>query len=39
VLLGDGTRLFEQPGGTLVRLEPLDDQRSGLTHLWFRIVR
>jgi dihydrofolate reductase len=40
VLLGDGTRLFDHPGGTNVRLE-----RIGLTHvqhatnLWFRVVR
>jgi dihydrofolate reductase len=39
VLLGDGTRLFEQPGGTRVRLEPLADERSGLDRFWFRIVR
>ncbi|EHR50779.1 dihydrofolate reductase [Saccharomonospora marina XMU15] len=40
VLLGDGVRLFDQPGGTRVRLE-----RLGLTHtphstdLWLRVVR
>jgi hypothetical protein len=39
VLLGDGVRLFQRPGGARVRLE-----RIGLTHtpqaanLWFRVV-
>ena len=32
VLLGDGTRLFDHPGGRHVRLEPLSD-------LWFRVLR
>jgi dihydrofolate reductase len=36
VLLGDGTRLFESPGGTNIRLEPRDD---GPTSLWFRVAR
>src|SRR4051794_4185782 len=31
VLLGDGTRLFDHPGGTRIRLEPI---RPGL---WFRV--
>jgi dihydrofolate reductase len=39
VLLGDGTRLFDHPGGTKVRLEPLDERPSRPTDLWFRIVR
>jgi dihydrofolate reductase len=39
VLLGDGTRLFDHPGGTRVRLEPVDPSRSGLTRFWFRILR
>jgi dihydrofolate reductase len=40
LLLGDGVRLFDRPGGTNVELE-----RIGLTHsprvtnLWFRVVR
>jgi dihydrofolate reductase len=40
VLLGDGVRVFDRPGGTNVRLE-----RLGLTHapnatnLWLRVVR
>ena len=40
VMLGDGVRLFDRPGGALVRLE-----RIGLTHaplatnLWLRVVR
>lgn len=39
VLLGDGTRLFSHPGGTNVRLEPLDPDATGPTRLWFRVVR
>ncbi len=39
VLLGDGTRLFDHPGGTNVRLERLDARASGPTSLWFRISR
>lgn len=39
VLLGDGTRLFEHPGGTRVRLEPIDPQRTGPTGHWFRVAR
>jgi dihydrofolate reductase len=37
VLLGDGTRLYEQPGGTRVALERIQPGRirSGL---WFRVV-
>jgi dihydrofolate reductase len=35
VLLGDGTRLFEHPGGTNVRLEPIHPGRTGL---WFRVI-
>jgi dihydrofolate reductase len=38
VLLGDGIRLFEHPGGTNVRLEPLPRQ-AGATSLWFRVGR
>ncbi|HEV7526363.1 MAG TPA: dihydrofolate reductase family protein [Acidimicrobiia bacterium] len=40
VLLGDGVRLFEHPGGTNVKLE-----RISLTHvphatnIWFRVIR
>lgn len=36
VLLGDGTRLFEQAGGTDIRLEPLP-KRVGQTGLWCRV--
>jgi dihydrofolate reductase len=39
LLLGDGTRLFDYPGGKKVRLEPLDQERSGSTRFWFRIAR
>lgn len=38
VLLGDGTRLFEHPGGTNVRLEPVDPDARGSTRLWFRVA-
>ncbi len=34
VLLGDGVRLFDHPGGTRVRLEP-----TGAADFWFRVVR
>lgn len=34
VLLGDGVRLFDSPGGTRVRLEPLKDE----TAHWYRVV-
>ncbi len=36
VLLGDGVRMFDHPGGTRVRLEPLPD--AGTAH-WYRVVR
>jgi dihydrofolate reductase len=40
VLLGDGVRLFDQPGGTNVRLERLSlTEAPGATNLWFRVVR
>ena len=35
VLLGDGTRLYEQPGGERVRLEAV----PGRPGYWFRVVR
>jgi dihydrofolate reductase len=35
VLLGDGVRMFEHPGGTHVRLEQLPDS----TAHWYRVVR
>jgi dihydrofolate reductase len=37
VLLGDGTRLFEHPGGTNIPLEPLDPDDTGPLRLWFRV--
>jgi dihydrofolate reductase len=38
VLLGDGVRLFEHPGGTNVRLERLSVSHApGATNLWFRV--
>ncbi len=39
VLLGDGVRLFDHPGGHNVRLEPLDPDDTGPTRLWFRVLR
>jgi dihydrofolate reductase len=36
VLLGDGVRLFEHPGGTRVRLEPIPERRGALSQ-WFRV--
>jgi dihydrofolate reductase len=39
VLLGDGTRLFDHPGGTNVRLEPVSVTRlPHATNLWFRLA-
>ena len=37
VLLGDGTRLFDHPGGTQVRLERLN--ADSVSSLWYRVVR
>jgi dihydrofolate reductase len=40
VLLGDGVRLFDHPGGTNVALERLDVTRASLaTSIWLRVVR
>jgi dihydrofolate reductase len=40
VLLGDGTRLFERPGGANVRLERLRvAEGPRLTAIWLRVVR
>jgi dihydrofolate reductase len=40
VMLGDGVRLFEHPGGANVALERLSlSQVPHATNLWFRIVR
>ena len=39
VLLGDGTRLFEHPGGETVRLEQLSVSHiQQVTNLWYRVV-
>jgi hypothetical protein len=39
VLLGDGVRLFDHPGGTNVRLERLSlTHAPNATNLWFRVV-
>lgn len=40
VLHGDGVRLFDQPGGTNVRLGRLSlTEAPGATDLWLRVVR
>ncbi|HEV7678109.1 MAG TPA: dihydrofolate reductase family protein [Candidatus Dormibacteraeota bacterium] len=40
VLLGEGVRLFERPGGTNVTLQRLSvTQAPKATNLWFRVVR
>jgi dihydrofolate reductase len=40
VMLGDGTRLLDHPGGTTVRLEPLRSVSSTrTTGLWMRVLR
>jgi dihydrofolate reductase len=39
VLLGDGVRLFERPGGANVRLERIEVTTApGATNLWLRVV-
>ncbi len=39
VLLGDGVRLFDHPGGTNVKLERLSlTEAPGATNIWFRVV-
>jgi dihydrofolate reductase len=39
VLLGDGTRLFDQPGGKTVRLEQINVSHTPeVTNLWYRIL-
>ena len=40
VLLGDGTRLFERPGGDNVKLKRLRvSQGPRMTGMWLRVVR
>ncbi len=40
LMLGEGTRLFEHPGGTNVKLERLSVAQAELaTSLWFRVVK
>ena len=40
VLLGDGTRLFQHPGGTRVRLERLSVETvPHATNVWMRVLR
>jgi len=39
VLLGDGVRLSDHPGGTNVKLERISLTRApGATNLWLRVV-
>ena len=35
ILLGDGVRLFEHPGGTEVRLAPIPDESAH----WYRVIK
>jgi dihydrofolate reductase len=40
VLLGDGVRLFDHPGGANVRLERLSlSEAAGATNVWLRVLR
>jgi dihydrofolate reductase len=40
VLLGDGVRLFDRPGGSTVKLERLSLTHAPLpTNLWLRVVK
>jgi dihydrofolate reductase len=40
VLLGDGVRLFDHPGGSTIRLERLSQSEAPLaTGIWYRVVR
>ena len=40
ILLGDGVRIFDHPGGAEVVLERIDVNAGPVaTHLWFRVVR
>ncbi len=40
VLLGDGTRLFDHPGGTDIKLERIRlTDTPNATNLWFRVVK
>ena len=40
VMLGDGTRLFSQPGGRRVQLDQMSVTTVvGATNLWMRVVR
>jgi dihydrofolate reductase len=40
VMLGDGVRLFDYPGGSSVRLERLSlSQGRAATNLWLRVLR
>lgn len=40
ILLGDGTRLFDRPGGTNVKLDLIrQDEVPNAANLWYRVVR
>ncbi|MEV7965462.1 dihydrofolate reductase family protein [Sphaerisporangium sp. NPDC088356] len=40
VLLGDGVRLFDHPGGTNIKLERLSlSEAPGATNLWLRVLK
>ncbi|WP_328617691.1 dihydrofolate reductase family protein [Amycolatopsis sp. NBC_00355] len=39
VLLGDGVRLFDHPGGTRVRLDPIELSHAGrISNIWCRVA-
>jgi dihydrofolate reductase len=39
ILLGDGVRLFDHPGGTRVRLEPVELSSTGpIGNFWYRVA-
>jgi len=38
ILLGDGVRLFEQPGGTRIQLRPIDPNRTGALSHWYTVA-
>lgn len=38
ILLGDGVRLFDYPGGRRIKLEPIEPDRSGPLSLWYRVT-
>jgi len=40
VMLGDGVRLFDRPGGANIKLERISLTQTALaTNLWLRVIR